>query len=261
MVIKLIETETEVKSQRWAVCESLSLSLCVCVCVESNSQQRDDKSASIDSFSSSSSLRRPLSLSLFPSSGLSQHTGAYLTKAYAHNLPVSCFVSSRLLQSLLMGRFLWYLSVSFTNTYPANIRWEFKHANTHPPAHCSPPAPSFCSSLRLFLSLSLPLSLAAAPWSRDLFSIHFPPPPSTSPLHLSPSLSILPPPLHCHSLYVFSRWLCFLSLKLCSLSFSFPSPFLISAPFSSHSMEVGRWRGRGDSRRRVCGDAVCVCVC
>lgn len=62
--------------------------------------------------------------------------------------------------------------------------------------------------MRVSFTLS-PLSLAAATWSRDLFSIHFPPPPPLPPppsRHLlPPSLSSLPfTPLFSHFLYPFS---------------------------------------------------------
>lgn len=113
-VLKKIELETVNQIDRKGTREmkrakAQILTGCVCVYIsvpaEPSSQGRDDKTVSIDSFSPSLSpllVHSFLPLFLSTLSRLSQHTGAYLTKANTHNLlSVSCFLSSFFLQSFL----------------------------------------------------------------------------------------------------------------------------------------------------------------
>lgn len=139
--------------------------------------------------------------------------------------------------------------------------------------------------MRVSFTLS-PLSLAAATWSRDLFSIHFPPPPPLPPppppRHLlPPSLSSLPfTPLFSH---FFIHFLSSdapstppptnptLSPPQTALSVVF-FPLFILQPSSFWLALMGGWRGgwKGMSTRREGGcrvmkgrvcDLSSVCVC
>lgn len=138
--------------------------------------------------------------------------------------------------------------------------------------------------MRVSFTLS-PLSLAAATWSRDLFSIHFPPPP---PLPPPPSHHLLPPPSPAYLLLLSSLTFCIhflssdapstppptnptLSPPQTALSVVF-FPLFILQPSSFWLALMGGWRGdwKGMSTRREGGcrvmkgrvcDLSSVCVC
>lgn len=179
-VLKKIELETVNQIDRKGTREmkrakAQILTGCVCVYIsvpaEPSSQGRDDKTVSIDSFSPSlspllvhsflplflSTLSSP-SLPLFLStlSRLSQHTGAYLTKANTHNLlSVSCFLSSFFLQSFLTPSDIYPCRSQTQRHAGCRVHMRIIQSCKHSPCRSlfSSCLSSFCSYESLFHSL------------------------------------------------------------------------------------------------------------
>lgn len=271
-VLKKIELETVNQIDRKGTREmkrakAQILTGCVCVYIsvpaEPSSQGRDDKTVSIDSFSPSlspllvhsflplflSTLSSP-SLPLFLStlSCLSQHTGAYLTKANTHNLlSVSCFLSSFFLQSFLTPSDIYPCRSQTQRHAGCRVHMRIIQSCKHSPCRSlfSSCLSSFCSYESLFHSLpSQPCSCYMVTWplfyplptsstsSSSSFS------PSTAPLPLQPTfyssllslfVSIFSPQTHPPPPHQPTRPSLLLRQRF--LSFSFLSSFFSLPPF------------------------------